>query len=84
MTLEQVKEKYGNVKLKFSDYYKYSFNFTGTAPDGEHVYASIGGGTCDLYRCEVRADEEETIATLSPNYLAIVKDGETIFEQDLL
>ena len=80
MTLEQVKEKYGNVKLKFSYYYKYCFAFSADTEDGEHVYASIGGNAGDIYRLEVDADKEVTINSLDPNHIAVSKDGKDIFE----
>ncbi len=78
MNLEQITEKYGNVKLKFNSYYKYTFNFIGKTEDGEEVYVSTGGDADDIYRLDVSQDKEETIGTLCPNYIRISKNGENI------
>lgn len=78
MNLEQIKEKYGNVKLKFNGYYKYSFSFTGKTEDGEEVYVSVGGNADDIYKLDVSAEKEETINSLWPNYIAVSKDGKEI------
>jgi hypothetical protein len=78
MTKEQIYEKYGNVKLKFSSYYKYSFGFAGITEDGERVYASIGGDSDEVYRLDVDADTEETLKTLEPNIIRISKGKKTI------
>ena len=80
MNLEQIKEKYGNVKLKFNGYYKYSFSFTGKTEDGEGVYASIGGSADDTDRLDVSAEKEETINSLWPNYITVSKDGKEIVD----
>jgi len=76
--LEKIQEKYGNVKLKFSGYYKYSFSFTGKTDDGEEIYASIGGNADDIYRLPISS--EETINSLEPNYIKVSKDGEKIVD----
>ena len=78
MSFEEIKEKYGDVKLKFNGYYKYSFSFTGRTEDGEEVYASIGGSADDIYKLEVSAEQEETINSLYPNYITVSKDGKEI------
>lgn len=80
MKLEQIKEKYGNVKLKFNGYYKYTFSFTGKTEDGEEVYASVGGIADDIYKLEVIAEKEETINSLCPNYITVSKNGKTIVD----
>lgn len=78
MNLEQIKEQYGSVKLKFNSYYKYSFSFKGKTEDGEEVYVSVGGSADDIYRLEVSVEEEETIDSLCPNYIEVTKDGKEI------
>ena len=78
MNLEQIKEKYGNVKLKFNGYYKYSFSFTGKTEDGEEIYVSIGGNSDDIYRLDISAEKEETINSLYLNYIIVLKDGKEI------
>jgi hypothetical protein len=80
MNLEQIKEKYGNVKLKFNGYYKYSFSFTGETEDGEQIYASIGGNADEIYNLDVNAEKEESINSLCPNYISVSKDGKGIVD----
>ena len=80
MNLDQIKEKYGDVKLNFNGYYKYSFSFTGKTEDGEEIYASIGGNADDIYKLEVSRDKEETINTLYPNYITVSKNGKDIVD----
>ena len=72
-------EKYGDVPLKFSGYYKYSFGFSGTAPDGAEITISIGGNHDEIYRYSVRPDTIETLRAHSW-YVANVKlDGRIIY-----
>ena len=47
------------LKLKFSDYYKYSFSFYGEADD-IWIYVSYGGNADDIWRFNVNATEEIT------------------------
>ena len=79
-TLNTIKEKYGDVGLKFSGYYKYRFGFTGKADDGCDIYVSVGGVADDIYELDVDANSKETINSLSPNYISITKNGKEIFE----
>ena len=80
MNLQQIKEKYGEVKLKFNGYYKYSFNFTGKTEEGEEIHVLVGGNSDDIYRMEVTRDKEETINTLYPNYITVTKDGNNLVD----
>ena len=80
MNLEQIKEKYGNVKLKFNDYYKYTFSFTGKTEDSEEVYVSVGGNADDIHKLDVSSKKEETINSLCPNYITISKYGKKIVD----
>jgi hypothetical protein len=75
MNLEQIKEKYGNVKLKFNGYYEYSFSFTGKTEDNEEIYVSVSGNANNIYKLDVSRDKEETINTLCPNYITVSKNG---------
>ncbi len=59
-------EKYGDVKVKFSSYYKYTFSFTGTLPNGDTIQVGVGGNADDIYKMEVGGDCEETIKSLDP------------------
>jgi hypothetical protein len=78
-TLVEIKEKYGDVPLYFSSYYKYSFSFRGTAPDGTELYAFYGGDAGDIYRFEVDPDKKYYIKDLEANYISGKKNNEETF-----
>lgn len=66
MTRKEFCEKYGSVKVTFSYYYKFSFNFKGSLPDGSIITCAIGGNSAEIYRQEVAAKYEYTIQDLDP------------------
>lgn len=68
-------EMYGEAKVVFTSYYKYSFSFRGEF-NGKSIYASVGGNADDVYRFDVRAGKEVAVKDLGMNY-AEVKEGET-------
>ena len=67
MTREEFYEKYGDVKVKFSSYYKYTFTYEATLPDGNRLTCGYGGDHDDIYRHDVSADWEETVSGLEPH-----------------
>lgn len=75
MTKEEFIEKYGSVKVKFSSYYKFSFVFAGMVDADKMVVVSVGGNSDDIYRMEVGAGVEETIASLDPISGDVWEDG---------
>lgn len=78
MTESDFLEKYGDVKVKFHSYYKYSFNFMGTLEDGSTITVSVGGNSDDIYRFNVTADEEITVDSLYPYAGEVIKDCKTV------
>ncbi len=82
MKKEQILEKYGNVKLKFDSYYKYTFTFVGVADDGAQVSTSIGGDAEDIYRMEVSADCSETLIGLGAECANVTLDGKEVGSYD--
>jgi hypothetical protein len=60
-TREDFIATYGDVPLTFSSYYKYTFEFTGSASDGARVTASVGGNSDDIYRYEASRDSVITV-----------------------
>lgn len=50
MTTEEVNEKFKNVKLKFTYYFKYTFSFQGTTEDGYEIQCDFGGDSDMIYR----------------------------------
>ena len=73
MTKKDFIEKYGDVKVKFSSYYKYTFKYIGTLPDGNVISVDCGGNADDIYRYEVDADAEESVSSIDP-YAGSVRD----------
>jgi hypothetical protein len=73
MTKEEFIEKYGEVKVKFSSYYKYTFNYIGTLPDGNVISVDCGGNADYIYRYEVVPDMEESVSSIDP-YAGRVRD----------
>lgn len=70
--------KYGDVKVKFSSYYKFAFFFEATLENGDIITVSVGGNSDDIYRFEVIADREETVKELEPYSGTIYRNGEVI------
>lgn len=75
MDKEQILEKYGNEKVKFSSYYKFTFHFKGVAADGTQIFAAVGGVSDGIYKFEVKVGKEETLNNLYANYVTLTKDG---------
>jgi hypothetical protein len=65
MDKNEALEKYGNVPLTFTSYYKYVFHFSGLAEDGNAVCCSFGGDSSEVYRFQV-----------TPNTQFFLKDDE--------
>ena len=57
MTIEQVNDKFKDAKVKFSSYYKYTFNFAGETEDGFKLICGFGGNSEDIYRFDVDTNE---------------------------
>jgi hypothetical protein len=68
-------EVYGEAKVVFTSYYKYSFSFRGEF-NGKSIYVSVGGNADDIYRFDVSAGKEVAVKELGMSY-AEVKEGET-------
>ena len=66
MTYDEFIDEYGDKKVKFHSYYKYSFTFS----DG-FLSVGVGGDHNDIYRFEVAADEEYSVASLEPSWADI-------------
>lgn len=74
MTRQEFYDKYGSVKVKFSSYYKYTFTYAATLPDGKRLTCGYGGNRDDIYRYKVDADSEETVRSLQPYEGAVYQD----------
>lgn len=75
LTEEQFMEQYGEAKVVFAYYYKYSFSFVGEF-DGKKINISVGGNADDIYRFDVEPNKEYQVKELGINH-STVKEGET-------
>ena len=57
MTHEEIIEKYGDVVLEFSYYYKFVFYYRATAEDGITICAQFGGDSDEIYRTQFSPKE---------------------------
>jgi hypothetical protein len=78
MTREEFMAKYGDVKVKFSSYYKYTFTYTADIGDGKTLSVDYGGNHNEIYRFEVANDCEEVVGLLDPYAGGVYKDREKI------
>lgn len=67
-------EKYSDVLVTFSSYYKYQFTYNGVMPDGFTLICQKGGDTDSIYRLEVN-NEPISLGELWPNTIE-VRDNE--------
>lgn len=80
---EKIIEQYGNVELKFSSYYKYTFTYVGICEKtGATVSADYGGDFDDIYRFEVDADVTYRLDRLEFDVINVSKNGETLASWD--
>lgn len=79
LTEEEFQEKYGEVEVKFSSYYKFTFVFRGYF-EGKLVQVNVGGGSEDIYRLDVKADEPVKVNSLGISYAAVFENGKVIDE----
>ena len=64
ITREEILEKYGDVQVEFSHYYKYVFTFKGELQNGENVFVDTGGNADDVYREEVVTGQTYSVSEL--------------------
>ncbi len=81
MTKEEFIEKYGNVKVKFSNYYKYTFDYTGDLPDGNVIFVSCGGNADEIYEHDVSPDMEKTVSSVYPYSGEVYDKDRQLIEQ---
>ena len=78
LTEEQLLEKYGKVKMKFTYYYKHAFHFTGKKGNLK-VLAMVGGDPDEIYKLQIVPGEKCALEELTFNSVSI-RDGEGIVE----
>lgn len=67
-------QKYGDVPVVFSSYYKYSFAYVGTL-DNKTIKVYVGGNSDDIYKFEVKSGEKIAISKLCPYSGYVYEDG---------
>jgi len=71
---------YGDVKVKFSHYYKYSFEFTGKLIDGK-IVCYLGECADDIYNLDVKANKSISIGELMPDSAYIYDKAGKLLER---
>lgn len=74
MTRAEFYAKYGDVEVTFSSYYKYTFTYAATLPDGRRLTVGYGGNSDEIYRHEVATSCAEKVGGLQP-YTGSVYEG---------
>jgi hypothetical protein len=75
MTKEEFIEKYGNILVKFTGYYKYTFTFGAELEDGSRLSVGYGGNADAIYRYEVSPDSQDLVQDIYPYEGSVHKDG---------
>jgi hypothetical protein len=78
MEEEEILEKYGNVKMKFSTMFKGLFTYIGVSDDGIEIYADYYRDESDLYNYYLDVDEENTLEDLCADTCILTKDGKEL------
>jgi hypothetical protein len=66
MTKAEFLTKYGDVKVVFSSYYKFTFDYSAELEDGTSIVINVGGRADEIYRHEVSPNNPEKISDLDP------------------
>lgn len=74
MTRDEFYAKYGEVEVTFSWYYKFTFTYAATLPDGKRLTVGYGGNSDEIYRHEVAPNCAEKVSSLQP-YTGAVYEG---------
>jgi len=75
LSQEQFLEKYGEVRVKFSHYYKFCFHFEGSKDGFHKVTVSVGGDSGSIYKEHIVAGRFHSVQELDP-YYGVVTDTE--------
>lgn len=67
---------YGDEKVTFSSYYKYTFTYRGETDLGVTLIVSTGGSSEDIYKMNVANNDVTTIRDLDP-YMGYARVGDT-------
>jgi hypothetical protein len=78
ITKKEFIKLYGDVIVKFTSYYKYTFTYKAVLPNGDILLVGYGGAGEDIYKHEVEADCEESLLSLDPYEGRCLREGEVI------
>lgn len=78
MTKKEFLAVYGNVKVTFQRYYKYTFSFSGTLENGDTLECFQGNYVEDIYKFEVIYGKEILVSELDPYKGFVYRNGEII------
>ena len=81
MNYDEFLEKYGDVEVTFSSYYKYSFRYAAVLKNGNRIIVSVGGNSDDIYKLEVYNDDCHTIGWLQPTYGHVTDTDGVLIEE---
>ena len=77
-TTTEVIEKFGEIELSFSSYYKYSFNYT-FKDENVEIYGSFGGSHDDIYRYDCSPDKKVKVKDYQTELMSLsIKEKEEI------
>jgi hypothetical protein len=66
-TYKEAMEKYGDVLVVFTGYYKYSFSFV--SEDGK-LRAHVGGNADDIYKLDISPNTPYKVRNLEPYWMS--------------
>jgi hypothetical protein len=77
-------EKYANVRVTFSSYYKYEFKYIGQTDDGVKVSVTYGGDANQIYKFTLNAGHNfllgETLMSFKHGISQRIDTNEELFE----
>lgn len=77
LSYDEVVEKYGDLKVTFSSYYKYLFTFVGKMGGGGRISVSVGGGGADdIYKTEIH---NQPVMLKSLPFSSVMVNGENVY-----
>ena len=79
VSYEQFIEKFGQAKVKFLSYYKYSFTFSGQTEEGNKIHVTVGGSSDNIYKFVVDVNEFYTVVGMAiKSGVVELETGETV------
>lgn len=80
LTKEEVYNKFQDVPLVFTGYYKFTFNFSADVDD-YHIYAQVGGNAEEIYRYDVSPNSKLYLAQDQHYGLSVTQNGVEVYSE---